>query len=338
MQAATLPALEPLNRNQKNKSKHYSDEAVARQILELFFRFRRISPEETRCQENCTSCYAAHIKKITYFINSGHPVKFVLPAFPAKSPNLNKVLGPLPDMAEIQALKFLETLCKEVHEFYPPGAKIILCSDGRVFSDVVGIKDSDVSAYQREIDRLIADFGLKHISTFNLDALHFADDFDSMRRKLVNTYAVPLEELKIKVKQGSTAKASIDAIEANRMLCGMTRFLVEDTSYPEQTKSRTSIQNDCKKRAYEVIRRSNAWSKLIEEVFPQAVRLSIHPQSCGAKKLGIRLVGEDTWITPWHGVAVKTNAGFILMKKSEAEAKGAYLISTTNGKPSHYSF
>jgi pyoverdine/dityrosine biosynthesis protein Dit1 len=120
------------------------------------------------------------------------------------------------------------------------------------------------------------------------------------------------------------------------MYCGITRFLFEDSIQPGQTKSRTVIQKESRAKAYEVIRRSNAWSELIAERFPKAVRLSIHPQTCGARKLGIRLIGNESWMTPWHGVAVDTKEGFVLLKRSQAEELGAQLVYCSNGQPSHY--
>ena len=67
-----------------------------------------------------------------------------------------------------------------------------------------------------------------------------------------------------------------------------------------------------------------------------AVRLSIHPQTCGAKKLGIRLIGNESWMTPWHGVALETKRGYVLIKRSQAIEMGAELIYDSSGHPSHY--
>src|SRR5690606_14168433 len=100
-----------------------------------------------------------------------------------------------------------------------------------------------------------------------------------------------------------TCSADREDKEAHHIYCGITRFLFEDAMYPGQTRSRTAIQKDCRVRAYEVIRRSNAWSALLAQRYPDAVRLSIHPHPCGAAKLGIQLLGAECWMTPWHGVA-----------------------------------
>src|SRR5690554_4229934 len=133
-----------------------TNETVAKLILEEFMKHRRtVSVPEERRGASCPNCRAHHYPKILAAVEQFLPVAFVLPAFPGKSPNPNKVLGALPDLAERLSLEFLGGLCRKVKEFYRPGIKIMLCSDGRVFSDVVGMKEEEVSAYQKELVRLI---------------------------------------------------------------------------------------------------------------------------------------------------------------------------------------
>jgi pyoverdine/dityrosine biosynthesis protein Dit1 len=117
---------------------------------------------------------------------------------------------------------------------------------------------------------------------------------------------------------------------------GIQRFLFEDRIAIEPEKSRTQIRNECKRRTYEVIRRSDAWGRLLSDCFPAALRLSIHPQGPHSEKIGI-LMGKanDTWLTPWHAVAVKRDGGFCLMPRHEAEALGAQLVMA-NDRPSYY--
>ena len=96
------------------------------------------------------------------------------------------------------------------------------------------------------------------------------------------------------------------------------------------------MRNECKDRAYRVIQRSDAWSRLITDCFPTALRLSIHPQSPHSDKIGI-LLGEadDVWLTPWHGVAVKKQGRFKFMHRREAEALGGRVVEC-EGRPSYY--
>lgn len=310
---------------------------IATKILAELMVFRRIPQAMPSCGDiDCHKCTSPHLPKIIAAVKKNKPVTFVLPAFPGKSPNPEKVLGPLPDQAERLSLRFLGNLSQRLKAIYPPGIKIILCADGRVFSDVVGMMEEHVSAYQVELNNLIQEMSLVDLSTFHLDDFYAGLSFAQMRNDLMKNYGNSLDFIKHKVRNGKNPLASPDEQEAHRMYCGITRFLFEDALYNGQTKSRSTIQKEARYRAYEVIRRSNAWSQLIEDLFPEAVRLSIHPQTCAAKKLGIRLIGNESWMTPWHGVAVESKNGYVLLKRSEAEALGATLIYGVNGRCSHY--
>lgn len=308
---------------------------MAREVLRVVMPFRRMSSSQEICKLSCSTCLEPHLLAMISAIKENRPITFVLPAFPGKSPNLAKVLGTLPDMAEQLSLMFLDGLCKRIKKTYAPGAKVILCSDGRVFSDVVGMNEEDVSAYQREINLMIERLSLTSISTFNLDDVYPEHDYTQMRHELMDKYGRSVDTLKTMVRAGAMKNSKQDEKEAHRLYCGITRFLFEDALYPGQEKSRSAIQKESRARAYEVIRRSNAWSGLLERHFHNAIRLSIHPQVCGAKKLGIRLVDADSWMTPWHGVAVEVNGRFQLLKRSEAEELGAKLVHRNN-RPSHF--
>lgn len=305
-----------------------STEHLAKRILSEVMIYRRTTKAHDLCDHrDCSECYSLHLPKIVSAVEKNEAIPFVLPAFPGKSPNPHKVLGTLPDFAEILALRFLGTLARKIREFYAPGIHVIICSDGRVFSDVVGMREEDVTSYQNELSTLIKDLSLSDMSTFNLDDVYDESSFEVMRSGMMKSFGVSTEALKEKVRIEE---------EAKRMYCGIARFLFEDALHPGQQKSRAAVQKESRVKAYEVIRRSNAWSELIAQRFPQAVRLSIHPQVCGSPKIGIRLIGDESWMTPWHGVAVETHDGFVLMKRSEAEALGARMVHFPDRRPSHY--
>lgn len=317
---------------------HEVDE-TAKIILTKLMEHRRMIEVKSGCAPDCDECHQPHLEKVSQSILNQQPIRFVLPAFPGKSPNPAKVLGYLPDMAEQQALIFLNALCDRIQDIYSPGAELIICSDGRVFSDVIGIPESKITAYQREIERLIKELNLNNLSTFNLDdIMPFDKGFDSTREELVEQFGQDLDELRKKVKRGAAEFSSKEDREANRMYSGLTRFLVEDAMIPGQTRSKNSIQKECRKKAYQAIIRSNAWTGLIAEKFPEAIRLSIHPQVCGSQKIGIQLLGTETWLTPWHGVALYTGDKYVLMKHSEAKNLDVELVNDESGRPSYYKF
>jgi pyoverdine/dityrosine biosynthesis protein Dit1 len=310
--------------------------ALARKIMFHVMQFRRVASDKKSCSTSrCDACYTPHLSQVISAIEESRPITFVLPAFPAKSPNPAKVLGTLPDRAEQLSLEFLNNLCQQIEKIYPPGARIILSSDGRVFNDVVGVRDIAVTAYQRHLSVIITKMGFNFINIFNLDDLFSGLNFNQMRFQLMEEYGEPLNLIKEAIRRGSKSPCTIEDEEVHRQYCGITRFLVEDSMYPGQPRSRNAIQKECRQRAYIVIQRSRAWSGLIAKHFPHAVRLSIHPQTCGTSKLGIRLMEAETWMTPWHGVAVNVEGNYILLKRTQAEEFGARLIYC-DGQPSHY--
>ncbi|WHT15906.1 isocyanide synthase family protein [Crossiella sp. CA-258035] len=260
-------------------------------------------------------------------ISANRPIQFVLPAFPVKSPNREKVLGHLPDLAEELAVTFLDELCAELAEVYPPGVRLTICSDGRVFGDLIGVPDEHITAYQHEMAALISATGADRLALYTLDDYAPGASPVSLRDLLDREYTEPLSCLRAKVRADPDLRA---------MYLGLVRFLLEDRYGPDYTGTRAALQRESRHRAYGVLARSRAWGELVGARFPAAVRLSIHPQPCGSAKLGL-LLGRtpDAWLTPWHAVAVHEPGGFTLMKRIEAERLGARLVHRA-GRPSHY--
>lgn len=255
------------------------------------------------------------LSKISDFVSSGRKIQIVLPAFPAKSPNRKKTLGALPDLGEVLALQSLQKLCDRIEMIYAPGAQVIICSDGRVFSDLVGVSDTAVNAYALGIDKILKTFSLFHLTTFNLDEVFTEHNFMEMRRALVEDFATPLENIRKRSQENESDKILFN---------GIHRFLFEDYLNSDLGKSRSQTREFTKQLAYQVIQRSNAWSTLVEKQFPQALRLSIHPQHPETTKIPIRLLPtENQWRTPWHGVVLKEGKEFRLTTHAQARAQGA---------------
>jgi len=300
--------------------------ALSQNILEQLFHHRRLQTAGSCTERPCEQCLALQLPKVLRFVSQDQPIHFLLPAFPAKSPSRKKVLGHLPDLAEELALRFLDRVCDEIGQLYPPGARITICSDGRVFSDLVGVTDQNVTDYGLELERFRQRIGTRSLDCFSMEDLFETCDHALMREQLVGHYAEPV----------SAIRQRVNDYEQHRLLFnGIQRFLFEDRLAIETGKSRTQLRNESKENTYLVMQRSDAWGRLLNDCFPGALRLSIHPQSPHAEKIGIRL-GEasDAWITPWHGVAVEEAGGFRLMRLSEAEDLGARVVNRF-GRPSH---
>jgi pyoverdine/dityrosine biosynthesis protein Dit1 len=305
--------------------------ATAEKILHIVFRHRRLLPDAGTCADlPCPQCLALHLPKVRRYVSRGEPVHFLLPAFPAKSPSLQKVLGTLPDKAEAVALAYLADICRDIREVYEPGARITICSDGSVFSDLVGVSPDDVTAYGRAIQQSLSEKYATVMNHFALEDLFGDGDFAKMQDELTRHYAEPLELFAERIKSQPRHQT---------MFNGIHRFLIEEYPNPGGALSKNRVRELCKPLTLQVIQRSEAWGRLISDCFPAALRLSIHPQSAHAEKIGIRLAAtSDLWITPWHGVAVQYPDGtFTLMKRSEAEViPGAVLVESATGQPDYF--
>lgn len=302
--------------------------ATTRHILDLLFRYRRAQSAADPCVANpCAECYGAHEKKARAFVAAGRPIQFVLLAFPAKSPNPAKTLGRLPDLAERLALNFLQVVCDQIRHYHAPGAQVIICSDGHVFSDLVSVSDPDVTAYRDELLRVFDAWELGSLAHYSLADAYGTIPFPDAREALLRDWATPLPVIRERVMADADARALFN---------GIHRFMFEDRIVARPRESRSKARGFAKDAAYRVTQRSNAWSDLVADAFPGMLRLSIHPQPCHSPKLGIHLIPtRDAWLTPWHGVALDDGEQFTLVKRAAAERTGASLV-TRNGRPSHY--
>jgi pyoverdine/dityrosine biosynthesis protein Dit1 len=237
------------------------------------------------------------------------------------------VLGRLPDLAEQVALRFLQSVCEQISQLYPPGARVILCSTGHVLSDVLSVRDEDVAAYRWELESFLERQEGHRLELFSLEHVFPAISYEQMRSALTARYAAPLEQVRESAAQEPGARALFN---------GLHRLMLEDEEvlHPERSPTKALVRS--KELACRIIQRSDAWSALLAERFPGAVRLSIHPQLAHSEHLGLHLVRtEDPWLTPWHGVVLETGGTLTLVKRHEAERLNASLV-LRDQRPSHF--
>ena len=82
---------------------------------------------------------------------------------------------------------------------------------------------------------------------------------------------------------------------ALKLYRGFSRFMQEDLRTNRYTKglSRSQLKKLSCKVAFEMIQRNEAYSNLIELIFPHHIRLSIHAHDNSGPKFGIRLFGPN---------------------------------------------
>ncbi|KPI06882.1 Pyoverdine biosynthesis protein [Actinobacteria bacterium OK074] len=300
---------------------------TATAILNLLLPHHRTTPTPLSTPPPTADAFPHQLRAIEAFVRENLPVVLTLPGFPCKSPNPAKVLGHLPDQGERLSLRFLDALCGEVERIHPPGARVVVCSDGHVFGDLIGVPDDHIDAYADELRELIRELALRRLSVFDLrdvPGLHGLPH-DAKRGRVDAQYAPAERELRAEVREGGHTLA---------LYRGITRFLVEDTA--DFTGTRSALQRACRQRAYGVIGRSRAWGAVVAEHHPAAVRLSIHPQPVGAAKFGIRLLdAPDAWTTPWHAAALqRADGSWTLMPRARAATLGR--LVRRDGRPSHF--
>lgn len=292
---------------------------TCRRILTILLKHRRgMSSHEH-------SDYALQLQQIQRQVARNETLLLTLPAFPCKSPNRHKVLGELPDMAERMSLRFLKQLCDDLTQLYPPGAHILICSDGHVFGDLIQVSDTAINNYAQSLAHMIEQENISCITVFHLGHVYGQLNYHQKRQRLIEEWGRPINVVRQELLGSETQL---------QLYRGITRFLFEDT-IDSTSLSRSALQRQSRLRALSVIQRSQAWGNLLGQYHPRSVRLSIHPQPAHSAKLGIMLLSApDIWLTPWHAVLVQSQDGLTLMKHHEAKQIGK--LVQLEGRPSHY--
>lgn len=304
---------------------------TTRTIFALLVAHRRVLGDWSPTQDDTDRVFETHGPVIERCVAQGKPLHAILPAFPCKSPSLSKVLGRLPDGAERQSLKFLDDLFRRIAAVHAPGARLTICSDGRVFADCLDVADEDISAYRDVLAAMCATEGLRHIDFFQLeDVVGYArvkQDPTALRAMLDRDYGHSLDV---------TRETLLATRQGLAMYNGVTRFMLEDRATEVLGASRTSAQKVARARALWTIARSEAWGRLLAAHWPEALRLSIHPQVMDSPKLGIRLLEtRDDWLTPWHATLIEEDGRYRLAHRCAVD-DDRYALVEEDGRPSHF--
>ncbi|WP_394834647.1 isocyanide synthase family protein [Pendulispora rubella] len=255
------------------------------------------------------------------FVARGEPVRMVLPGYPYKSLSERKCTGVDPDDAEVYSLLYLDSILKEIRAIYAPGAKLIIFSDGRPYSAIVGVPDENVTRYVAGIRRILrsirAEKRIEAVTLEDLKKNEYGNDFDAMRRWLMDTYGVPLEHIDEAIKSEP---------DLEYLYTSMKRFRFEDMEGRPHTvvidpndrsrqpvsysslgiKAKRRVVGDMAKRGMQL---AMAWDAFLQNVDGEALRLSSNRKRCGSKKFSIATMPGSNRHTPWHGAAVTIPMG-----------------------------
>lgn len=80
--------------------------------------------------------------RVQTHVAANRAIPMVLPAFPMKSNNrMDKVLGALPDLGDELGLARLVNLCRDIKAVYPPGAVVVIVTDGICYNGEIELSD-----------------------------------------------------------------------------------------------------------------------------------------------------------------------------------------------------
>lgn len=315
---------------------------------------------------------AYFMKVVDFFTSRMLKIETCLPAFPCKSHNTDKVAGALPDKGEELALRRLVHFAKQIKEIYPPGIKMWIVSDGHVFSDCIGADDGDVDTYSAQLRNLARSIADKDL----LDFMALPDIFSSKLHEFDRSYIKHIKlphHLNTEIEDeaevcreimmaschtdDSILRALIDNQDPIKLALyrGFRKFMEEDLAMNPVIKgsSRKAKKNLCGKVAFEMIKRNEAYSNLVELMYPFHVRLSIHAHCNSGPKFGIRMLCakeckiirslEDNKATPvfddllhiptpWHNSVIKVQGEDLYFIGKSEVVKMAITEGTYGGK------
>ncbi|GAB1321086.1 cytochrome P450-dit2 [Madurella fahalii] len=354
-------------------------DSITGQIVDLFDNYLRYQGKDDKWAASGRTYFT---ERVRHFTSQNATIELCLPAFPCKSSNRDKVTGRDPDRGEELALERLHSFVEAIEKIYEPGAKLWIISDGHVFSDCIGIDDADVDEYGEKLKEMNRAIGLSRgnphrvgfkslVDLFQLGSIDSDEGFVALASRLdvanidhhVDTRVTEEAELCRRILMAgcgprkSAVRAKIDSKDPaiTALYRGFSRFMLEDLEHHPHTQKMSKSQQKklSAKVAFEMILRNQAYSNLVEMLFPNHVRLSIHAHNNAGPKFGIQLFdpakvravealtpdGELMTSldllhipTPWHNSVVQlAGSDTILVTKAKLARKALDVGSMTGG-------
>ncbi|KAJ5788030.1 hypothetical protein N7457_003020 [Penicillium paradoxum] len=257
-------------------------------------------------------------------------IPMVLPAFPMKSNNrMDKVLGPLPDLGDELGLARLANLCRDIKAVYRPGAIVVIVTDGICYNDLTGISDEEVWDYGNRLRKIAVEKGYACIQFHRImNMLGLYTGAQISKAEYVRLCDLSRTELHRRCgRPGFDVDRFLKSDEDYlRTYNGYDKFMKVDLKFSPVTKDCTGPKQ-YKKRiktiAKKMIVRGVEYAELVRQIYPDSLRLSIHPSS-GQTKLSCPLIPQANSfsMSPWHcSVAVRANGAFITAHKASHREK-----------------
>lgn len=323
----------------------YNPTEVAPKVIEVLRSFSK-HIHKPGSEENFEKVFVTILGRVREYISQNEPITMVLPAFPWKNPNLDKVLGSDPDLGEELGLSRLNDICQEISKFYPYGARLMLICDVPVYNDLVGVSDEVAYDYGLRLRELAHEKKFSSIQFIRLMDLMGLGDGEkiskpdylelvpTVRERLMSSdYFDQSFNIDTELETNPDTKATFD---------GFFSRISEDLKWGKGLDAaavaadQAAYDAEVARVVKAMIQRLIAYEKLINVTLGSHIRLSIHP-SIGKNKISIPLLpqAEEFGDMPWHASVLVLPNGEV--KTGDAkDFRDKYEIIKKNGRPYYF--
>ena len=262
--------------------------------------------------ENTNNLKCFLFNKILYLYKKKEKLNFVIPAFPGKSPNKNSCFSHLPDYTESIAINTLKKFICDIEDIYPYGCRLTIIHDGHFFYYLnITREEKELNEY---INTLRECLNKKILSKTIYDL--------TSEKDLKNAY-LTFEKKYLKSQSNYNSDLSKEIL--------FTKNEFSDRIYTAKL-SNTQKQKIAKKIAISSFKIKSGINEMINDLFPEYIRLSVHYQDINSMKIGIKLIPNSVNKgTPWFYVAYITKQQEIILGKKDWDFKDKILCFSKNG-------
>jgi pyoverdine/dityrosine biosynthesis protein Dit1 len=279
------------------------------------------------------------------------PLQFVLPSFPFKDQNPFRTASRADhiDFGEVALLIRLHSLALALAQIFPYGVKWLIVSDGLVYSDFLGIAKEEAIRYRERLrewrNRLnlqqtihILDYSeaIEHAGEFTVSldgqdssSVTFAQVFDRIRDIIKSeiargTNSLLSEKFAVAVR-GMMWNINLRNLHLKYGHEALWAALTGSAAPSELVAAELSRQATEAAISYHCFNLASKTLRLLETVFPQGIRATVHPK---LGQIAIPRIGDEY---PWNGVAyindevigpkcVETRLGYRIARETKVSA------------------
>ncbi|KAI0163834.1 Pyoverdine/dityrosine biosynthesis protein-domain-containing protein [Xylariaceae sp. FL1272] len=279
--------------------------------------------------------FKAYLPTVTKQIASNAAIQMILPGFPFKDPSRAITIGDLPDLGEELALSHLQGLCNNIASVYENGAKVVICSDGLVYNDLMGVSEKNVWEYGEALRSMAAKKELDDIKFVRLwDVLGLEPDCRLDQENQEKAKAYYLEQAHL-IRQELVNRHGNVTFDADRAAKFDENLAKTYSAYVDVLAKRT-VDNP-ESSAKEMMPRGKAYAEALRAKFPEYIRLSIH-DSTGTDKLSLALIPSErgsVGLMPWRStIAIDADGSYRNVYPDEI--RDTYELVYKNGQPYFY--